>query len=131
MTPYLPRLRELNLTLYAPLLYTGTFWKIPSSEPIQTLPINDYLRGFTLNAILSIVSLERLSITGFSGDCNKTNQIIRNNNKIIENGDSGDLIAVLDLCRQIKHGFIAQKRNVVVKACLQYAVDKRTEETFE
>jgi hypothetical protein len=131
MMPYLPQLRELNLTLYAPLLCTSTLWNSLGNEPIQTLAMNDYLCGFEFDVILGLGRLERLSIMGIGGDCNKTNQITRNGNKIINDSKSSNFTAMLDLCRQIKYGFVVQKRNVAVRACLRYSANECTEKTFE
>lgn len=128
--PYLPELRELNLKLYAPLLFGDTLWNGFQITPIYSLAVDNYLCGFELDAILGLGRLEKLSITGISGDCNKTDQINRTGNMIIDDGKSRNLTAILDLCQQIKHGFIIQKRSVVIRAHLRYAVNKGTEETL-
>lgn len=128
--PYLPELRELNLKLYAPLLFGDTLWNGFQITPIYSLAVDNYLCGFELDAILGLGRLEKLSITGISGDCNKTDQINRTGNIIIDDGKSRNLTAILDLCEQIKHGFIIQKRSVVIRAHLRYAVSKGTEETL-
>ncbi|KAB2106149.1 hypothetical protein AG0111_0g5849 [Alternaria gaisen] len=128
--PYLPQLRELDLKLYAPLLFGDTLWNGFQITPIYSLAVDNYLCGFQLDAILGLGRLEKLSITGISGDCNKTDQINRTGNMIIDDVKSRNLTAILDLCQQIKHGFIAQKRSAVITAHLRHAVNKSTEETL-
>ncbi len=126
--PFAPRLRELNITLYAPLLCTS--WNAYISQSVQAIPIDDYLDDLQIDTILGLDELQRLNIMGISGGCNKSKHITRNDSTIFDD-ESSNLAAILHFCRQIKHGFAVRGRNVVVKACLRYNVNECMEETFE
>ncbi|KAI4618036.1 uncharacterized protein J4E87_008045 [Alternaria ethzedia] len=125
------RLRELNVTLYSPLLCTPGSGNTTFS--IRPISFDMFLHDFQLQAILGLEELQKLTITkisGAAGTYDTRKQIKLNNDGLVEDDKSSNITAVLDFCRQIKHGFTIQGRNVTVKACLQYCQDVYEERIF-
>ncbi|KAF1837339.1 hypothetical protein BDW02DRAFT_595661 [Decorospora gaudefroyi] len=128
--PVFPRLRELTLEFYAPLMYMSRTWNGDEQDPVHALSIKDYLGRVRLEPILGLQELQRVTIIGISGNCNKSDLVTLHGIKIIDDGKADHLTPISLLGGQIKEGFKAQNRNVAVTACLQYAPDEHVEETF-
>ncbi|KAI4711732.1 hypothetical protein J4E89_003174 [Alternaria sp. Ai002NY15] len=125
------RLRELNVTLYSPLLCTPGSGNTTFS--IRPISFDMFLHDFQFQGILGLEELQKLTITkisGAAGTYDTRKQMKLNNDGLVEDDKSSNLTAVLDFCRQIKHGFTTQGRNVVVKAYLQYGQDVYEERIF-
>ena len=126
------RLRELNVTLYSPLVCTATNGHATIS--VRALSFEMFLHDFQLQAILGLEELQKLSIIKISGVADIYDilgQIKVNDSDLVEDLKSSNLTAILHLCRQIKNGFTMQGRNVVVKAYLQYGQEVYEEKTFD
>jgi len=126
------RLRELNVTLYSPLLCTTM--NNHATISVRALSFETFLHDFQLQAILGLEELQRLSIikiSGSAGTYDILNHIKHNDSNLVEDDKSSNLAAILHLCRQIKKGFTIQGRDVVVKAYLQYGQKVYEERVFE
>jgi len=126
------RLRELNVTLYSPLLCTAM--NNHARISVRALSFEMFLHDFQLQAILGLEQLQMLSIikiSGVAGTYDILNQIKIDDSNLVEDDKSSNLTAILHLCRQIKTGFTTQGRNVVVKAYLQYGQKVYEERVFE
>jgi hypothetical protein len=128
--PCLPQLRELSITFYAPLMLMAPSWDKPQQDLLRALSIKDYLASFDSEKIFALDELQKLSITGFSGVCNKPDMIGRVD-RVIDDGESDHLTAISDLARQMKEGFRARGRDVVVTARLQWAPSEYREERLQ
>ncbi|KAI4943933.1 hypothetical protein J4E91_009080 [Alternaria rosae] len=108
------RLRELNVTVYAPLLCTT--WVDRTWVSIQALPFDNFLIGLRPETILGLNELQNFSITGIGGACNTSERIKSDNTQLVENDDASNLTSISSLCRQIKDGFTIRERNVMDEA---------------
>jgi hypothetical protein len=128
--PYLPRLRELSITFYAPIMVMTSSWNDHPRGSLRALPIQDHLGELKVEKIVALAELQKLSITGFGGVCNRTDQITRNGNAVINEGKADNLAAILGFGRKVKEGFKAKGQNVVVTVRLQWTPSDHMEETF-
>ncbi|KAF1842535.1 uncharacterized protein K460DRAFT_409938 [Cucurbitaria berberidis CBS 394.84] len=127
----LPRVRELTVTLHAPLLYSGDSGDENRPISVQAIPIDDFLVGFKPEAILCLKELQKLVIVGTSGYCNRSKQVVHHNVVVMDDAKAAHLQAISDLCRYFKRRFTEQGRHVVVTAQLLCSRDGCSEEVFK
>jgi hypothetical protein len=129
---FLPHLRELAVTFYAPFIYTDmASVQVQGMNSLQAFSDEDYLGGFQHNSILNLRELQKLSITGIKDYYDRNERRTRFDDAVIGDVKADSLVAISDLCRKIKKDFTRQGQDVRVTACLQYAPNKYTEEVFK
>jgi len=125
--PLFPRLRNLEVAFHAPLLCRHPVHVRHYVNYPQAMPIDGFMKHFDPQPVLLLKELQKITITGTSGYCNRSDEIIRSNKKITGDGVLEDIQAISNIARQIKDGFKRQGRDVTVKTKLMYGEGKHDE----